>query len=131
MRNATSILQNIPSSRVNLVDNHAYISIKEIVHHFCAYGLPIDEIKLNVVNSESNPKHALSLTKEADNIRQAIKNGLNSTVVPLILYIIVWADDFEVYRVKKNRQSAWIMTVTICPPMGMNASNLYTYPVAV
>ena len=103
LRNSTSILKNIPCPAVTLVDSHAYVSISDIIEHFCAHGLPFDEIQLNVnVSQQSIQKHAISQSLEAENIRQEVIAETESTsVVPMILYIIIWADDFEVNRVKK------------------------------
>ena len=45
------------------------------------------------------------MTKEADNICQSIKNKIGDSGVPMVLHVIVWADDFEVNRIKKKHGS--------------------------
>lgn len=69
-------------------------------------------------------------TPAAQEIRCNVKTS--TSVVPLILYINVWSDDFEPSAVKNNRKkSLWIKTVTICPPAHMDASNKYKYAIAL
>ena len=129
-----SIYKNIPSPNVFMLDDHACVSIESIINHMLAFG-----IKLNSLSLDQNFDQLVSRTNVIENTREAMniingikRNYTNQTAEPpIIIYIIMWSDDFEANNTRKNRKSTWIKTVTICPPNSHITSPLYTYPISL
>ena len=68
----------------------------------------------------------IKATKEAHDIRLSVMEEDLHNMKPMILYITLWSDDFEVNNTRKSH-SVWIQTVTICPPPDDVTSSKYTY----
>ena len=49
----------------------------------------------------------------------------------MILYLLFWSDDFEGSMLRKNKNSVWLKTVTICPPHDQVTSTKFTYVIAI
>ena len=45
----------------------------------------------------------------------------------VILYLMIWSDDFEPTSNQMNKHSTWMRTVTICANKGFGLSNEHTY----
>ena len=83
--------------------------------------------KTMISNSSSIPKQTIS-----DSIRRKVKQTLHqSSISPLIIYIILWSDDFEPNNVKQHKKSTWIKTVTFAPPLHCQTSSKHTYVIAL
>ena len=129
-----SININIPSPKVIEVDFHSCVSLESIINHLLAFGVEFNLI--NSQNSISDQQLSISLTqtKEARKILEKVQTlPYNSDLYgePLILYVIIWSDDFEPNHTRKNRNSIWLKTVSICPPPCLKASSLYTFPISL
>ena len=134
--NNTSIAKNIPIPTVNDLHDHAYLTIKEALQHFLCFQSNIDGMltestcrsyKNIISNSSSIPKE-----KICDSIRSKVKQNLHeSSISPLIIYIILWSDDFEPNNVKQHKKSTWIKTVTFAPPLHCQTSSKHTYIIAL
>ena len=130
--NKSSIINNIPCPKVFELDNHACVSLGSVINHTLALGADFDMITINKNLSEpSSDDIRLSNVKEAQMIRDEVKIKYAPDTDPLVTYIIIWSDDFEVNRTRKNRKSTWIMTATICPPKGMTTSLIHTQVIAI
>ena len=129
-----SIYQNIPSPKVFEMDGHACVNIEDVINHMLSFG-----IKLNTINIEtqfdslSSRTDSIQHTKEVEDIIHKIilDNDNIVNINPIIIYVILWSDDFEANHTRKNRNSTWIKTITICPPQSHLTSPLYTYPIAI
>ena len=129
-----SISVNIPSPKTVEVDNHSCVSIESIIDHFLAFG-----VQFNFINSENSVvdpfvNMSITQTKEARDIYDKVCKqhpDLANSNLPLILYVIIWSDDFEPNQTRKNRNSIWLKTVSICPPTSLKTSSLYTFPIAL
>ena len=129
-----SILGNIPSPRAFEKENHSCVSIESIINHLLAFG-----VQFSLINSKQNDDNdqfasSITLTKEATDIKERITRDYPNhikTGFPLILYVILWSDDFEPNVTRKNRNSVWLKTITICPPENLKTSSLYTFPIAM
>ena len=136
LKRSTSIVQNVPIPTIIELDDHAYVSIKEVIQHILYLNIPIDGMLPGDINtnykgiiSSSSP---MTGTKICKNIRTEVKNNATSTdITPLILNIILWSDDFEPNHVKQHKKSTWIKTVTIAPPVGCQTSTKHTYVIAL
>ena len=45
----------------------------------------------------------------------------------VILFLMIWSDDFEPTSNQMNKHSTWMRTVTICANKGFGLSNEHTY----
>jgi hypothetical protein len=129
---STSIANNIPIPNVEESHDHACISIKEAIQHFLCFETNIDGMLVN--KSNKNYKNIISSlspmtsSNASDNIRSRLTSELDtSRISPLILYIIVWSDDFEPNNIKQHKKSTWIKTITIAPPPDCQTSSRHTY----
>ena len=129
-----SIYKNIPSPKVFMMDDHACVSIESIINHMLGFGIKLNSLSLNQKFDQLVSRtNVIENTREAENIINNIKkNDMHQTAEsPIIIYIIMWSDDFEANNTRKNRNSTWIKTVTICPPTSHITSPLYTYPISL
>ena len=133
---STSISNNIPIPSIEECFDHAYVSIKEALQHFLCFetnidGMFIEKISKNYKNivSVSSP---ITSSVMSDMIRSKYNATINlSSTSPLILYIIVWSDDFEANNVKQHKKSTWLKTITISPPVDCQTSPRHTYIIAL
>ncbi len=137
----SSIVQNLPAPVSFVKHDHVCVSLKEVFAHFLAFGVSNDAIVPDWVKSKTgsdesnnncklvNPLHA---TKQMQMILDEIHSDeCFKTAKPFVFCLIFWSDDFEVNRTRKNRNSIWVKTVTICPPIDCFASSLHTQATAM
>ena len=110
LKRSTSIAQNVPIPTIIELDDHACISITEVIHHFLYFAIPIDGMLMNCTASDYKnilPMSSLMTTTRISNhLRKEVKNSLNdSDLSPLIIPIILWSDDFEPNHVKQHKKS--------------------------
>jgi hypothetical protein len=131
MEGKFAILPNLPHPSIRMVDDHAYVSLKEIVADFLAHATPHEEVDPSFTGSN------VSRVGESNRARSihAKATSLFPHRDPVVLLFNEWQDDFQVLKSNKGQRkgkSVWIKTVTIIPPHGMRAKSLRnTYPVAV
>ena len=133
---STSISNNIPIPSIEECHDHAYVSIKEAIQHFLCFETRIDGMFMEKVSK--NYKNIVSISSPltssviSDMIRSTFKSKIDSSSMsPLILYIVVWSDDFEPNNVKQHKKSTWIKTITIAPPIDCQTSPQHTYIIAL
>jgi len=126
-----AILPNLPRPQVTIIDNHAYVSIKECVADLLGHGVEVDV--LNRTGWDSiHPE--VSKISESRRGQQIVRNceQMHCGDHVLCLFANEWSDDFEPsYSIKGNRGSAWIKTITISPPHTSLHSLTHTYPIAI
>ena len=131
LEGARSICSNIPTPNVRIIGGHAYISIRECIADILAHGLPLDFIDFSCSSQTEQSVDINSKTTRAREIWDAAALVWGDLSC-LVIYLSVWSDDFEPNSsIKSNRQSCWMMTITISPPEGMQHSLSYTYPIAI
>ena len=131
----TSIYNNLPSPKVFELDNHACVSIEDIINHTLAFGIEMDSLSDIHISSDNSmtDKNSINNTKESFDIIQSVRSRLHrfDEIQPIILTITLWSDDFDANHTRKNRKSTWVQTITICPPKISSTSPLHTYPIAL
>ena len=129
LSNKYSIFQNLPTPKIRMNHDHAYISLVSLIDHFLSFNLEMNYMTCdenNMINT------GISKCKMALQMRNSVKEELkDSNISPMILYINLWSDDFEPNVYRKNRKSIWIKTVSICPPRDKITSPMYTYVLAI
>ena len=128
-----SIFNNIPCPHVFEFENHACVSLVSLVNHMVAFGIDFNSIKIKMSITDDYLAHDILQTKEAKDIAHNINKEYPNIKdnEHLILYVILWSDDFEANQTRKNRNSTWLKTVTICPPKSLQTSSIYTSPIAI
>ena len=137
LKRSTSIVQNVPIPTITEFDNHAYVSIKEIVQYSLYFEIPLDGmlVKKTKVNYKQliSASSQLASTKIGNLIRSQVQNNADIplNISPLIITIVLWSDDFEPNNVKQHRKSTWIKTITLSPPVGYQTSPAHTFVIAL
>ena len=100
--------QNLPTPKVEQLDNHEYVSIKSILDHALGIG-----IELNLFCS-SYYKHMAIDNSDLYHIHRSRKifedcySNNKAVCNPYVILLILWSDDFEVNYTRKNRNSTHI-----------------------
>ena len=134
MSSQHSIYQNIPSPDIFVIDNHACVSIENIINLMLSFGTKLNSLNLSTKFSQLNCRtDAIENTREVENIIDNINSEIAPDIEsdPIIIYVILWSDDFEANHTRKNRNSTWVKTITICPPSSFSTSPIYTHPIAI
>ena len=78
-----------------------------------------------------NTKKGIAACEQANKIRHEASKNYESNAQPMILYLLFWSDDFEGAMLRKNKNSVWLKTVSICPPHEQVTSTKFTYVIAI
>ena len=121
-----SILQSLPIPEIETIGDHTYLSIINIISDVLAHGYKIAKISAPKNENISTLCTSPFVTK-LDQRGNILHDGY-----PLItLFIIEWSDDFEPNKMKSNRNSIWLKTVTISPVHGLSKNSHHnTYPLS-
>ena len=99
IKGSNSILKNLPIPSVHIRKNHAYVSLTSIIQLFLAFGYDSDYLTTSDNEDES---YGIRNCKQAHMIRDRVTNmSEHHNIVPMILYITFWSDDFEATQIKK------------------------------
>ena len=136
LKRSTSIARNIPIPSIIEFDDHACVSITEVIHHVLYFAIPIDGMLTKSVSQEykniitsSSPMTCSSMS---NSIRSQVRIACEpNKISPLIIPIILWSDDFEPNHVKQHKKSTWIKTVTVAPPHDCQTSSKHTFVIAL
>ena len=60
-----------------------------------------------------------------------MKDDLQTGVAPLIMCLDIWSDDFDNNHTRNNKNSTWLMTVTVCPKPNQHTSEKHTCAIAL
>lgn len=124
--------RNLHQPTVFTLENHACVSLKDLIEHLIGNGLDIDIIyQENICNdSVCNPVDSIIQSQAAIDICEEVYGDRINPPNTLILYVIFWSDDFEVIHTKK-RNSVWIMTVTVSTPHRYSSSPRYNHSLSL
>ena len=130
MKSKHSIYKNIPTPKVLAYDNHACVTIEDIIENVLSLGLRISLIKSSEYkNLVVNNKSLLNTHKTYEILKEIhLKHG--EVVDPYVILLVVWSDDFEVNHTRKNKSSTWLKTVTFVHQKQQNqkgVDNQYTF----
>ena len=128
MTSKHSIYKNIPTPKVCSYDNHACVTIEEIIENVLALGLPLSWIKSSEHKHMKFDNSSLLKTRKAQQILLQTENKYKNLVDPYVIFLVIWSDDFEVNHTRKNKSSTWLKTVTFVNDQDDNPDdNQYTY----
>ena len=123
-----SIFNALPSPKILTTAHHAYVTLTSVIDYFLAYGHVPEYI---THNDDVSQLRGISACKQAIQLRTEVKQDTISGIVPMMLYLLFWSDDFEGAMLRKNKKSVWLKTVTICPPHDQVTSTKFTYVIAI
>ena len=127
-RSKTSIFNALPSPHIKTTSHHTYITLTSLIDYFLAYG----HIPEYITPSDNmNTKKGIAACEQANKIRYEASKNYDSNAQPMILYLLFWSDDFEGAMLRKNKNSVWLKTVSICPPHEQVTSTKFTYVIAI
>ena len=131
-----SIMKNFPIPKVFDIENHACVSLMEVVRLMAGHGA-----KFNFARDGKTGKRnrdGLNGTRAVDDLIAEVDAAMeemgideesrNKTIVG---WILMWSDGFLRCFVKQKENSVWIITVTVCPPGNKMSSGMYTYVLAM
>ena len=106
-----SIVENLPIPAVKTINDHAFVSLKDVISHVLEFDIGVEPILKKVrCNTDISRR---TETVIAQNIyERAIAQNCNEPI--LILPITEWSDDFEPNtQEKQNRGSVWVKCITV------------------
>ena len=109
------------------MDNHACVSISDILNHSLAMGIEIDLFRSSYHKQMAiDNKDLIHVKRSHDILKEVYTNNEENDIDPYVFFLIIWSDDFEVNHTRKNRNSTWLKTVTLLPPPNMTTSKKHT-----
>jgi len=137
---ALSIAKQLPIPNVTMLENHSYVSIKDIIADFL---LRNNDLVANINNwdaivDENYPNNPMYLfrSKRVCHIIKTARarvrnNDLDGTFPVIPIFVSMWSDDFDPNKsIKSNRQSVWIKTITIFVMNQFGNKIKKTYPIS-
>ena len=111
-----SIIQSLPIPKVESVDGHAYVPPLNAIQYVLAFGTLVDFTCPSTM-PEDAPEEVKSMW---DSTRGRVIAELAFSVPGsderIVLYLVVWSDDYEPNGTKQSRGSVWILTLSVSPP---------------
>ena len=127
-----SIYKNIPVPKVIEFDDHAYVSITDIVKFSLSALNNLHVILCSTYdNSNVNNQTIGSCQKAHTIIKDVNRKYCNTDIDPYILFVTLWSDDFEVNHTRRNRNSTWIKTITFDATSSMSTSKYHSHIVCL
>ena len=129
--NKHSIISNMPIPDVFEFNNHACVSIKGLVTNVLVLQnnnvlFPSCLHTTLDINNQS-----LLTTQKARDILEEVYNGNNHDAKPHVLFLVIWSDDFEINRTRKNKSSTWLKTLTFVSTDTNSCDESLTYAICI
>ena len=131
-----SIMKNFPVPKVFDIQNHACVSLLEVVRLMAGHGAEFN-FAYDGTSGERNyeglngTRAAYDLVKELDDAMRAANLDVETRKRTSIGWILMWSDAFLRCFVKQGENSVWIITMTVCPPEKKASSGMYTHVLAM
>ena len=125
------IFGNLPHEEVELINNHACISMIGLIQHLMAHQIPIAFTEETDLPGDTRRRENSHGCKAMDELIDRMKQ-LNVLCIPTKYgFYLLWSDGFVRSFVKQKNNNVWIITLTV-PDPGNNATSKYhTYCLAV
>lgn len=106
-----SFLGNIPFPTVHLVENHAYVSLRDCIRNRLAFGFPLEKVEFR----DNHSVHSVMQSESSQRVLRRCDKDYKEPV--LIILLKEWQDGYDPHSFSKtNRGSSWIKIVTISEP---------------
>ena len=127
-----SIYQNMPVPIVKSFENHAYVSVMDIISF--ALGA-IDSLLLvecsKYVTQKTDCISMIFCEKARQVVNMLQDKYKTSNIDPLVLFVTLWSDDFEVNHTRKNRNSTWMKTISFAATNNMSTSKYHSHIISL
>jgi len=125
-----SIVNNLPRPKIEMFNNHSYVSVRQCIAHFLASGKMAHSISLLQPNKKrliTDSDAAVAIAKRGYAINSKVeKNDV------MILLGLQWSDAFDPNTsIKSNRGAVWIKTLTFISNSFENNNLDDTFPIAI
>ena len=126
-----SVYQNLPTPKVEQLDNHAWVSIESTLDHALGIGIELNLFRSSYYKHMAIDNSDLYHIQRSRKIFEECYSNNKAVCDPYVILLILWSDDFEVNHTRKNRNSTWLKTLTIVPPQNMNTSRKHTHAICL
>ena len=125
-KNRFSLYNQLPSPTCHVSEFHAFVHLRSVIEHYIGFGYHTDDTNSNEAHS---PSATILQCPEVHAMQQSTMSSLDDAtkVSSIILYLMIWSDDFEPSSNVMNKHSTWMRTVTICANKGFGVSTEHTY----
>ena len=125
-----SIVMNLPQPKITLVDNHAYVSVRQCIADFFGNGFYPQQPSSKTTAEQKKLTNCVLMK---DITERAIKSNPNISHDDIIILLAVqWSDDFEPNTSSKtNRGSVWLKTITFVSNTFSSNDLANTYPISI
>ena len=132
MKSKHSIYKNIPSPSIKAYDNHACVSIEDLINNILCIGLPIQIMRSSQYNVIDFDNSSLSKTQKTKEILMQTHKKYQNDIDPYVILLVIWSDDFEVNGTRKNKSSTWLKTVTFLQDNNTSTADMqFTYALSL
>ena len=125
-QNKFALYNQLPVPQCHMLEKHAFVHLRAVIEHYVAFGYYMDESNNKDTTS---PAATILQCKEALRLQNDTMMSLEEVEKKsaVILFLLIWSDDFEPSSNLINKHSTWMRTVTICANMGFGVSSEHTY----
>ena len=128
-----SIMGNFPVPKVFTIDNHACVSLKEVIRILAGHDGDF-EFLFDVEKGRSTD--GLNGTVAADELLEKVKEAIMKDCPDMVNetnvgWVYFWSDSFLKCFIKQKENSVWLFTVTICPKLEDIGTGRYTQVLAI
>ena len=130
-----SIMKNFPVPTVFDINNHACVSLVEVIRLMAGHGATFN---FAYDGNGNRNREGLNGTKATDDLLEEVEEAMKAANVDeetrkrtKVGWILMWSDGFLRCFVKQGDNAVWIITVTVCPPEHKSSSGMYTHTLAM
>ena len=125
------IFGNLPHEKVEIINNHACISMIGLVQHLMAHEIPIGFTEETDLPGDTRRRQSSHGCKAMEELLARMKE-INVKRTPTKYgFFLLWSDGFVRTFVKQKDNNVWIITITISDPDGNATTKYHTYCLAV
>ena len=123
------MLRNFACPKVFMYDNHACVSLRDLLDHKLADGTSFDFVQDHLgVRSRTGLNGTPEATKLLEDM---IRDNKNESTNCAFGYLILWSDGFLRCFSRQRENSIWLLVVRICPPHKKNNGDKHTHCIAM
>ena len=121
-----SLYNQLPSPTCHKSEFHAFVHLRSVIEHYMGFGYHMDDLN---VDESHTPSATILQCPEVLSMHKKAMGSVDEVtkMSTIILYLMIWSDDFEPSSSMMNKHSTWMRTVTICANKGFGVSTEHTY----
>lgn len=125
-KNKFSLYNQLPVPQCHVSESHTYVDLHSVIEHYIAFGYHMDKSYTTPSIYDSS---TILQCKEVLKLQNCLMNAIDEEKKRslVILFLMIWSDDFEPSSNLINKHSTWMRTVTICANIGFGVSSEHTY----